>query len=91
MRVEKTIENAKNCLCLKCPSYTTFCKHHNKLNELINEKNLADKSHFEMMFCAFEKSACIHENNGCLCLKCPVHKKYELNNEDYCLNNGGVF
>ena len=32
MRVEKTIENAKNCLCLKCPSYTTFCKHHNKLN-----------------------------------------------------------
>ena len=46
--------------------------------------------HLELMFCAFEKSNCIHENRGCLCEKCPVHKKYALNNEDYCLNTGGI-
>ena len=31
MRVDKTMDNAQDCLCLKCPSYTTVCKIKNNL------------------------------------------------------------
>ena len=89
MKVERTLENVRNCLCLECTSYTKGCKK--KLNKNIDEESLKSKEHFEVLFCAFEKSNCISENNGCLCLKCMVHKKYKLNNEDYCLSSGGVF
>lgn len=87
MRVNKTIENVKQCICDKCPSYTLACR--NK-NNFLHDDNIADLNHYEMMFCAFEKSNCIHENRGCICSKCAVHKKYQLNNEDYCLSTGGV-
>ena len=91
MRVDKTIENIKDCLCLKCPSYTSFCKNHRDADEIVDDGNeVSQKKHLEILFCASRKSNCIHENLGCLCLKCPVHKRYELNNEDYCLTNGGV-
>lgn len=90
MHVEKTIENASKCLCLQCPSYTRYCHLKNENEVLNNLPNIGERSHFEMMFCAFEQSNCIHENRGCLCLQCPVHKKYELNNEDYCLSTGGI-
>lgn len=85
MRVNKTIENAKQCICFRCPSYTLACK-----NKFLEEDDISDLNHYEMMFCAFEKSSCIHENRGCICSKCDVHKKYQLNNEDYCLKTGGV-
>ena len=34
MKVERTLENVKNCLCLECPSYTKGCKK--KLNKNID-------------------------------------------------------
>ncbi len=87
MRVDKTIDNVKGCLCRSCPSYSSHCKL--KSGEYL-PFDISHLSHLEVMFCAFEKSNCIHENRGCLCGKCPVHKKYALNNEDYCLCTGGV-
>ncbi|MBO5038155.1 MAG: DUF2769 domain-containing protein [Alphaproteobacteria bacterium] len=90
MHVEKTIDNAKSCLCLGCPSYTTHCKMKNSDEIALDMSHINDTAHMELMFCAFEKSNCIHENRGCLCQDCPVHKKYQLNNEDYCLNTGGI-
>ena len=71
------------------------CVYHVRLiQQLKNGKDIpydvSHLEHLELMFCAFEKSNCIHENRGCLCEKCPVHKKYALNNEDYCLNTGGI-
>ena len=90
MKVEKTLENVGKCLCLQCPSYTKSChlRSEKELFEKIN--NINTEKHFEVMFCAFEKSDCIQENRGCLCSQCPIHKKYALNNEDYCLSTGGV-
>ncbi len=90
MHVDKTVENIKQCMCFKCPSYTPICKAKNWSDISFLGENISKHSHYEMMFCAFEKSNCIHENRGCLCVKCPVHQKYELNNEDYCLKTGGV-
>ena len=90
MRVDKTLENIKQCVCLKCPSYTLGCRSKNRDNIALLNEDIDKIKHHEIMFCAFEKSNCIHENRGCLCVKCPVHKKYELNNEDYCLKTGGV-
>jgi len=91
MRVEKTLDNAQKCLCLTCPSYTTTCKFKNDMhtNQDVLKKEIDE--HWELLFCAIEKSNCIHENRGCHCQTCPVHKKYALNNEDYCLHTGGVF
>jgi len=91
MRVEKTINNAQECLCLSCPSYTKTCKLKNNMHTNEDVLNKQNDAHWELLFCAFEKSNCIHENRGCMCQTCPVHKKYALNNEDYCLHNGGVF
>ena len=88
--VEKTMENLRLCKCFECPSYTKACKSKNSSNLYDNISEIKEVNHLEIMFCAFEKSDCIHENQGCLCLKCPVHKKYALNNEDYCLTTGGI-
>ena len=88
--VDKTMENIRKCLCLECPSYTKHCKSKNTLKIYENIHKIKDIKHFEIMFCAFEKSDCIDENLGCLCTKCLVHKKYSLNNEDYCMTSGGV-
>ena len=90
MHVDKSIENLRECLCLECPSYTKFCKKKNVYKDIDDKIDMNKLGHLEMMFCAFEKSDCIHENLGCLCMKCPVHKKYALNSEDYCLATGGV-
>lgn len=89
MKVERTLENVQNCLCLNCPTYTKKCKKKNANN--IDENVLKNSKHFEVLFCAFDKSNCIKENDGCVCMKCVVHKKYKLNNEDYCLSSGGIF
>ncbi|MBR1373257.1 DUF2769 domain-containing protein [bacterium] len=90
MLVHKTLENARNCKCLQCPSYTTTCKIRNKMSDHTDVLHRLNDAHWELLFCAFEKSNCIHENRGCLCSSCAVHKKYALNNEDYCLHSGGV-
>jgi hypothetical protein len=90
MHIEKNLENLNACQCLNCPSYTQSCKLKNKEDLEKRLDNLSAVTHFEKMFCAFEKSHCIHENFGCKCTQCAVHKKYALNNEDYCLHTGGV-
>ena len=87
MRVEKNLENAKACVCLSCPSYSTHCKGKNGQNIPFDVSHL---KHLERLFCAFEKSNCIHEHNGCLCEHCPVYKKYNLSQEEYCLFTGGL-
>ena len=91
MLVDKTKDNAQMCQCLKCPSYTKTCKMKNNMHMVQDVYAKTNDEHWELMFCAFEKSNCIHENRGCMCQGCPVHKKYALNNEDYCLHTGGVF
>lgn len=92
MRVDKTVENAHECQCLKCPSYTKTCKMKNNMYTPLDVADRIDNDeHWELLFCAMDKSNCIHENRGCKCMGCPVHKKYALNNEDYCLHTGGVY
>ena len=90
MQVEKTKENLKKCLCMKCPSYTTSCKLKAMPETIVKLFEDLDKvEHFEGMFCAFEKSNCIHENKGCKCVDCPIYTQYDLVREDYCLKTGG--
>lgn len=90
MFVAKTKENLDSCLCLKCPSYTTGCKIVNTpVNLFKRMEDLDNVEHYESMFCAFGKSHCIEEDRGCLCETCPVHDKYSLNREEYCLRTGG--
>ena len=90
MQVERTKENLRDCRCRDCPSYTMGCKVMNyPLNLLKLAADLDNVEHFEGMFCAFEKSHCIEEDKGCLCEDCPVHAKYDLVRDDYCLKTGG--
>lgn len=91
MLVAKTKENLKECRCTECPSYTMGCKIKNyPINMIKALNNLDEVEHFEGMFCAFEKSHCIEEDRGCLCEECPIHAKYDLVREDYCIKTGGL-
>ncbi len=91
MQVARTKENLKECQCMHCPSYTTGCKIKSMPENIVNlMEGLDDTDHFESMFCAFERSNCIHEDKGCLCSDCPIHKKYDLSKHDYCLKTGGM-
>ncbi len=86
MIVEKNTENLKQCKCMHCPSYTMGCKVKNVAENLYKMIDGIEKAnHFEGMYCAFEKSSCIHEDKGCICSECPIHDKYKLNKNDYCL------
>jgi hypothetical protein len=91
MRVDKTQENLAHCRCLDCPSYSMVCRLKNAEE---NKENIDDilesKPHYEKMFCAFEKSNCIHLDRGCLCEQCSVHWQYALHKHEYCLKNGGL-
>lgn len=86
MQIAKTKENLKKCQCMHCPSYTTGCKIKNMPENIVSlMEGLKDSPHFEGMFCAFEKSNCIQENKGCLCVGCSIHKEYDLHQGGYCL------
>lgn len=86
MKVAKTKENLKKCKCMECPSYTLGCKIKNApMNIVRMMEDLQNVQHFEGMYCAFEKSNCIDEGNGCLCDKCPIHEEYALHRDDYCI------
>ncbi|MBQ7660362.1 MAG: DUF2769 domain-containing protein [Alphaproteobacteria bacterium] len=90
-KVEKTQENISRCICLNCPSYTSVCRAKNApfaTNQ--STQNLKARTHYEKMFCAFEKSNCIHLNKGCICERCANFKDYELTNCTYCIHTGGV-
>lgn len=91
MQVERTKENLKSCQCMHCPSYTTGCKIRSMPDNIVNlMEGLDEVSHFESLFCAFEQSHCIHEDKGCLCSDCSVHKKYDLQKHDFCMKTGGL-
>ena len=89
--IDKTERNASRCMCLTCPSYSTICKIKNAdQNKTEPTVTLCEKTHYEKMFCAFEKSNCIHLNKGCVCSKCPNFLQYNLKKETYCLHTGGT-
>lgn len=91
MRVDKTLENVSHCLCMKCPSYSSVCQIKNAPQNInLDTADLETRTHYEKMFCAFQKSNCIHLDRGCICDQCVVHQLYALNNNIYCLHTGGT-
>ena len=89
--IDKTELNAARCICLNCPSYSTLCKIKNvNQNTTRATEHLKNRTHYEKMFCAFEKSNCIHLNKGCVCEQCENFKVYNLNRNTYCLHTGGL-
>lgn len=89
--VARTKENLAHCKCLNCPSYSFVCKIKNMPGNIYKlMDDLSETEHFEGMYCAFEKSRCIHEDHGCMCNSCEIHHKYNLKREDYCLAGGGI-
>ena len=87
MVVQKTKENLKKCICMKCPSYTMSCKLKAMPKNMMTmmKGNIAEKTHFEGLFCAFEKSTCIKKEKGCRCAQCQVYKENKLNKLYFCL------
>lgn len=69
--IEKNDKNLKKCSCIKCPSY-----------------NDCAKGKKESLYCAeiVGKSKCKYKMNGCLCMTCPVHAKFNLKAGYYCIN-----
>lgn len=91
MKVDKTSENLARCICMYCPSYSPVCKLKNSQKNINrSDDDVKNTEHYEKMFCAFEKSNCIHLDRGCLCEKCQIYQKYGLNHHDYCLKTGGM-
>ena len=89
--VDKTQENVSRCLCLSCPSYSTTCKLKNADQNIARPTpTLENRTHYEKMFCAFEKSNCIHLDRGCICHQCLNFKEYNLRNCTYCIHTGGA-
>lgn len=89
-KVEKTKENLKKCLCMKCPSYTFFCKMKSMPgNMILMVSDMEEKLHAEAMFCAYEKSRCIDEEKSCNCPTCELHKEYNLDKTYFCTNQDG--
>jgi len=88
--VQKTKENLKKCLCIKCPSYVFACKVKSMpSNVILQTGNMEDKIHAEAMFCAYEPSHCIDEIRGCRCVDCQVLLENDLDNGFYCKFQGG--
>lgn len=90
-RVDKTKENVKTCLCMSCPSYGFACqmKAMPKNTAVMMKSDISQVEHMENMFCGFGKSNCIDQEKGCVCPDCQVHKKYDLKEMYYCLQDGG--
>ncbi len=86
MKVDKTKENMKKCICMECPSYTFMCKIKSMpANVMAKVTDVAAAEHVEGMFCAFGKSACIEENKGCICGNCLLFREYSLKKGYFCL------
>ena len=86
-KVEKSKENLKKCICMKCPSYTFTCKIKSMPKNMMNmmSKDLSKVEHMEGMFCAFGESKCIKEEKGCICASCELYKENNLNKSYFCL------
>ena len=90
MTVERSKENLKQCKCMHCPSYTMGCMLKSMPLDIVHMiEGIEKQTHFEGMFCAFEKSHCIKEDKGCACATCPLTAKYKLTRTSYCLADGG--
>ena len=90
-KVEKSKENLKKCICMKCPSYKMGCKMKAMPKNMMTmlKGNIGELEHFEGLFCAFEKSNCITEESGCICATCDVYKENKLSKLYYCIKTGG--
>lgn len=71
MKVPKTPDNAKKCLCPTCPTY-------------LSED--CPKNGDENLFCAAGKSKCDLPEKGCFCGACPIWTEYGLSGGYFCLN-----
>ena len=91
-QVERTPENLKKCLCMKCPSYKLGCKLTAMPKNMVTivKGNIGETEHFEGMFCAFSKSKCIKKVTQCICETCDVYKDNNLTNYGYCTVTGGM-
>ena len=84
--VAKTKENLKKCICMKCPSYTFMCKVKSMpANMMAMVSDVSTVDHMEGMFCAFGKSKCIDEKQGCICGNCEIFKEYDLKDGYFCM------
>lgn len=84
-KVLKNKENLKKCMCMKCSSYAFACKLQSMpSNVILMMSKMEEKVHAELMFCAYEKSHCISEEKGCICVTCEVHKDYNLEKTYFC-------
>lgn len=85
--VEKTKENLKKCICMKCPSYSLLCKVKSMPTNMMAmmKSDLSKVEHMEGMFCAFGKSTCINVGKGCICEDCDVYKENKLKGNYFCL------
>ena len=89
-KVEKTKDNLKKCICMKCPSYNFACKMKSMPgNMILMMGNMEDKIHAEAMFCAYEKSSCIDEEKGCICGQCELFKEHDLGKLYFCTVTDG--
>lgn len=86
IKVEKTKENLKKCICMKCPSYTFMCKMKSMPKNMMTmmKGDISKVKHMEGMFCAFGKSNCIDTEKGCICATCEVFKENKLSKFYYC-------
>lgn len=86
--IEKTMENLKKCICIKCKSYTVGCKlkemPKNMVEIIKHHKHIDEIEHLEGFFCAFGKSKCITEEKECICGECPITKENNLTKGYYC-------
>lgn len=84
--VTRTKENLQKCQCMKCPTYTFMCKVKSMpSNIMAMMSDIGKKDHMEAMYCAFDKSKCIDEEKGCICMTCELFKEYNLDKAYYCL------
>ena len=90
MQVERSIENMDKCLCMKCISYTNMCKIKNAPENFLKLlENYKETNHYEKLYCAYEQSHCIKDMQECMCSKCEVYHKYNLQKEYFCIKSGG--
>jgi len=90
-KVEKSKENLKKCICMKCPSYKLACKMKAMPKNIITmmKGNISEIDHFEGLYCAFEKSHCITVESGCICADCEIYKENNLGKVYFCTQTGG--
>ncbi|HCP08855.1 MAG TPA: hypothetical protein DIT25_03605 [Candidatus Moranbacteria bacterium] len=85
--VEKSKSNHFQCRCKFCPTFSLGClaKAAPKVAKIfVIPDGPKKEDHVENMFCAYGRSDCIKQKQGCKCPTCPVHKKYDLDKVYYC-------